>query len=61
MAQARYVALIEDAQSVDLLVDYGDADPLSDRAAPPELLQAACEKAKIPSPCAGSPAYDHSY
>ena len=50
------VALIEDgARFSDLLVDYGDADPFLIEQLRPELLKAACEKAKhSPSPCAAS-------
>jgi S-formylglutathione hydrolase len=56
------VALIEDgARASDLLVDYGDADPFLTEQLRPELLQAACEKAKIPLTLRRQPGYDHSY
>src|SRR6267143_329361 len=43
------VALIEDGARVsDLLVDCGDADPFLTEQLRPELLQTACEKARIP-------------
>jgi len=56
------VALIEDGARVsDLLVDYGDADNFLTEQLRPELLQAACEKAKIPLTLRRQPGYDHSY
>jgi len=56
------VALIEDgARFSDFLVDYGDADPFLTEQLRPELLQAACEKAKIPLTLRRQPGYDHSY
>ena len=56
------VALIEDGARVsDLLVDYGDADPFLTEQLRPELLRAACEKAKIPLTLRRQPGYDHSY
>jgi S-formylglutathione hydrolase len=56
------VALIEDgARFRDLLVDYGDADPFLTEQLRPELLQNACEKAKIPLTLRRQPGYDHSY
>jgi len=54
--------LIEDGASVpDLLVDYGDADPFLTEQLRPELLQGACEKARIPLTLRRQPGYDHSY
>jgi len=56
------VALIEEGARVsDLLVDYGDADNFLTEQLRPELLQAACEKAKIPLTLRRQPGYDHSY
>ena len=56
------IALIEDGARVpDLLVDYGDADQFLTEQLRPELLQAACEKAKIPLTLRRQPGYDHSY
>jgi S-formylglutathione hydrolase len=56
------VALIEDGARVSgLLVDYGDADPFLTEQLRPELLQGACEKAKIPLTLRRQPGYDHSY
>jgi S-formylglutathione hydrolase len=56
------VALIEDgAKFRDLLVDVGDADQFLTEQLRPELLQAACEKAKIPLTLRRQPGYDHSY
>jgi S-formylglutathione hydrolase len=56
------VALIEDGATLpDLLVDYGDADQFLTEQLRPELLQAACEKAKIPLTLRRQPGYDHSY
>lgn len=56
------VALIEDgARFSDFLVDYGDADPFLAEQLRPELLQHACEKAKIPLTLRRQEGYDHSY
>jgi S-formylglutathione hydrolase len=56
------VALIEDgAKFRDFLVDVGDADQFLTQQLRPELLQAACEKAKIPLTLRRQPGYDHSY
>ena len=44
-----------------VLVDYGDADPFLTEQLRPELLQGACEKAKIPLTLRRQPGYDHSY
>jgi S-formylglutathione hydrolase len=56
------VALIEDgAKFRDLLVDVGDADQFLTEQLRPELLQAACEKARIPLVLRRQPGYDHSY
>jgi S-formylglutathione hydrolase len=56
------VALIEDgARFPDFLVDYGDADQFLTEQLRPELLQSACEKAKIPLTLRRQPGYDHSY
>ena len=56
------VALIEDGAVLpDLLVDYGAADQFLTEQLRPELLQAACEKAKIPLTLRRQPGYDHSY
>jgi S-formylglutathione hydrolase len=56
------VALIEDgARFSDFLVDYGDADQFLTEQLRPELLQAACEKAKIPLTLRRQAGYDHSY
>ena len=56
------VALIEDGARVsDLLVDYGDADNFLTEQLRPELLQGACEKARIPLTLRRQPGYDHSY
>jgi S-formylglutathione hydrolase len=56
------VALIEDgARFSDFLVDYGDADQFLTEQLRPELLQAACEKAKIPLTLRRQSGYDHSY
>jgi S-formylglutathione hydrolase len=56
------VALIEDgARFQDILVDYGDADPFLTEQLRPELLQNACEKAKVPLTLRRQPGYDHSY
>jgi S-formylglutathione hydrolase len=56
------VALIEGgARFSGLLVDVGDADPFLTEQLRPQLLQAACEKAKIPLTLRSQPGYDHSY
>jgi len=56
------VALIEDgARFSELLVDYGDADQFLTEQLRPELLQAACETAKIPLTLRRQSGYDHSY
>jgi S-formylglutathione hydrolase len=56
------VALIEDgAKFKDLLVDYGDADQFLTEQLRPELLKAACEKARIPLTLRRQAGYDHSY
>jgi S-formylglutathione hydrolase len=56
------VALIEDgAKFRDLLVDYGDADQFLTEQLRPELLKAACEKARIPLTLRKQGGYDHSY
>jgi S-formylglutathione hydrolase len=56
------VALIEGgARFSEFLVDVGDADPFLAEQLRPELLQAACEKAKIPLTLRSQPGYDHSY
>jgi S-formylglutathione hydrolase len=56
------VALIEDgAKFKDLLVDVGDADQFLTEQLRPELLKAACEKARIPLTLRRQPGYDHSY
>jgi S-formylglutathione hydrolase len=56
------VALIEDgARFSELLVDVGDADPFLKEQLRPQLLQAACEKAKIPLSLRSQPGHDHSY
>ena len=56
------VALIEDgARFSGFLVDYGDADQFLTEQLRPELLQAACESAKIPLTLRRQPGYDHSY
>ena len=56
------VALIEDgAKFRDFLVDYGDADQFLTEQLRPELLKAACEKARIPLTLRRQAGYDHSY
>jgi S-formylglutathione hydrolase len=56
------VALIEDgAKFRDLLVDVGGADQFLTEQLRPELLEAACEKARIPLTLRRQPGYDHSY
>lgn len=56
------VALIEDgARFSEFLVDCGDADQFLGEQLRPELLKAACEKAKIPLTLRRQAGYDHSY
>ena len=56
------VALIEDgAKFRDFLVDYGDADQFLTEQLRPELLKAACERARIPLTLRRQAGYDHSY
>lgn len=56
------VALIEDGVKFrDLLVDVGGADQFLTEQLRPELLEAACEKARIPLTLRRQPGYDHSY
>jgi len=56
------VALIEDgARFPEFLVDCGDADQFLNEQLRPELLQAACEKARIPLTLRRQAGYDHSY
>jgi len=56
------VALIEDGARLDsLLVDQGEADAFLAEQLRPELLEAACEKARIPLTLRRRPGYDHSY
>ena len=56
------VALIEDgAKFRDLLVDVGNADQFLTEQLRPDLLEAACEKARIPLTLRRQPGYDHSY
>lgn len=56
------VALIEDgAKFRDFLVDVGDADQFLTEQLRPELLKAACEKARIPLTLRRQAGYDHSY
>ena len=56
------VALIEDgAKFRDFLVDVGGADQFLTEQLRPELLEAACEKARIPLTLRRQPGYDHSY
>jgi S-formylglutathione hydrolase len=56
------VALIEDGARVsELLVDQGAADPFLENQLKPELLEAACAKAKIPLILRRQPGYDHGY
>ena len=55
-------ALIEDGQKVgEILVDQGTADPFLVNQLKPELLQAACEKARVPLTLRMQEGYDHSY
>jgi S-formylglutathione hydrolase len=56
------VALIEDGARVDsLLVDQGEADSFLAAQLRPELLEAACDAARIPLILRRRPGYDHSY
>jgi S-formylglutathione hydrolase len=56
------VALIEDGARVDsLLVDQGEADNFLAEQLRPELLEAACDAARIPLTLRRQPGYDHSY
>ncbi|MBV9882802.1 MAG: S-formylglutathione hydrolase [Sphingomonadaceae bacterium] len=56
------VALIEDGARIDaLLVDHGEADAFLAEQLRPELLEAACAKARIPLTLRRQPGYDHSY
>ena len=55
-------ALIESGARVpDLLVDQGTADGFLQTQLKPELLQAACEAARIPLTLRMQTGYDHSY
>ena len=56
------VALIEDgARFSEFLIDCGDADPFLLEQLRPDLLEAACAKAKIPHTFRLQGGYDHSY
>jgi len=56
------VALIEDgARFSEFLIDCGDADPFLLQQLRPDLLEAACAKAKIPHTFRLQGGYDHSY
>jgi S-formylglutathione hydrolase len=56
------VALIEDGARVDaLLVDQGDGDAFLAEQLRPQLLEAACDAARIPLNLRMQPGYDHSY
>lgn len=56
------VALIEDgARLPELLVDQGAADQFLADGLRPQLLQAACEKARLPLTLRMHEGYDHSY
>jgi S-formylglutathione hydrolase len=56
------VALIEDGARIDsLLVDQGEADTFLAGQLRPELLEAACDAARIPLTLRRQPGYDHSY
>jgi S-formylglutathione hydrolase len=56
------VALIEHGARVDsLLVDQGEADSFLAEQLRPELLEAACDAARIPLKLRRQPGYDHSY
>ncbi len=55
-------ALIEDGASLPgLLVDQGTADGFLASQLKPELLEAACEKARMPLTLRRQDGYDHSY
>ena len=56
------VSLIEDgARLRELLVDVGTADPFLEQELRPELLEAACQQARIPLTLNRRERYDHSY
>jgi S-formylglutathione hydrolase len=56
------VSLIEDGARVsDFLVDQGSADQFLADGLRPQLLQQACDKAKIPLTLRMQEGYDHSY
>jgi S-formylglutathione hydrolase len=56
------VALIEDGARLDsLLVDQGEADSFLAEQLRPQLLQEACNAARIPLQLRLQPGYDHSY
>jgi S-formylglutathione hydrolase len=56
------VALIEDgARFPEILVDVGTDDPFLAEQLRPELLEAACARAKNPLTLRLQPGYDHSY
>jgi S-formylglutathione hydrolase len=56
------VALIEDGARLDaLLVDQGEADAFVAGQLRPELLETACDAARIPLTLRLQPGYDHSY
>ena len=56
------VALIEEGARVpEILVDVGTADPFIENELRPELLEAACAKARIALTLRRQPGYDHSY
>ncbi len=56
------IALLEDGHRVsELLIDVGTADPFLDRELKPDLLIAACARAKVPLNLRHQPGYDHSY
>ena len=56
------VALIEDGARVsELLVDIGDADPFIENQLRPELLEQACNEARIALTLRRQPGYDHSH
>ena len=56
------VALIEDGARIDsLLVDQGEGDAFLAEQLRPQLLQEACNAARIPLQLRLQPGYDHSY
>jgi S-formylglutathione hydrolase len=56
------IALIEDgARFSDFMIDCGDADPFLVEQLRPDLLEAACAKAKISLTLRLQRGYDHSY